>query len=81
MTYRTITSNLADTLPFLRHGAGTPRGPLIGFAEPGHEVVTLDMFDPALPNGNLIVCGMSGSGKTLFAQSLRARSTWRWAGG
>ncbi|HEU5424309.1 MAG TPA: hypothetical protein VFU72_12260, partial [Nitrolancea sp.] len=69
LTYRTITTNLADSLPFLRHSAGTRGGPLIGFSQPGHEVVPLDMFDPALPNGNLIVCGTSGSGKTLFAQT------------
>ncbi|HET8629458.1 MAG TPA: hypothetical protein VFL91_18720, partial [Thermomicrobiales bacterium] len=69
LQYRTITPNLADSLPFLRHGAGTRGGPLIGFARPGREAVTLDLFDPALPNGNLLVCGVGGSGKTLFAQA------------
>jgi hypothetical protein len=69
MAYRTVTTNLADTLPFLPHRAGTRGGPLIGFSHPGHEVVTLDMYDPALDNSNLTCLGISGSGKTMFAQS------------
>jgi len=69
MTYRTVTTNLADTLPFLHHRAGTHGGPLIGFSHPGHEVVTLDMYDPSLDNSNLTCLGISGSGKTMFAQS------------
>ena len=69
MTYRTVTTNLADTLPFLHHRAGTRAGVLIGFSHPGHEVVTLDMYDPALDNSNLTCLGISGSGKTMFAQS------------
>jgi len=69
MTYRTVTTNLADTLPFLHHRAGTRGGPLIGFSHPGHEVVTLDMYDPSLDNSNLTCLGISGSGKTMFAQS------------
>ncbi len=69
MAYRTVTVNLADTLPFLHHRAGTRGGPLIGFSHPGHEVVTLDMYDPSLDNSNLTCLGISGSGKTMFAQS------------
>jgi len=69
MTYRTVTTNLADTLPFLHHRAGTRGGSLIGFSHPGHEVVTLDMYDPSLDNSNLTCLGISGSGKTMFAQS------------
>ncbi|MHB8648046.1 MAG: VirB4 family type IV secretion system protein, partial [Thermomicrobiales bacterium] len=69
MAYRTVTTNLADTLPFLHHRAGTHGGPLIGFSHPGHEVVTLDMYDPSLDNSNLTCLGISGSGKTMFAQS------------
>jgi len=69
MTYRTVTTNLADTLPFLHHRAGTRGGALIGFSHPGHEVVTLDMYDPTLDNSNLTCLGISGSGKTMFAQS------------
>ncbi len=69
LAYRTVTPNLADTLPFLHGRAGTRGGPLIGFAEPGGEVATLDLYDPGLPNGNLLCVGTSGSGKTLFAQS------------
>ncbi len=67
--YRMVTTNLADTLPFLQGRAGTRGGPLIGFADPGHETVTLDPYDPALPNGTLVCLGLGGSGKTLFAQS------------
>ena len=69
MVYRTVTTNLADTLPFLHHRAGTRGGALIAFSHPGHEVVTLDMYDPALDNSNLTCLGISGSGKTMFAQS------------
>ncbi|HEU5422527.1 MAG TPA: hypothetical protein VFU72_03220 [Nitrolancea sp.] len=69
MEYRVVTPNLADTLPFLRHGAGTKGGPLVGFAAPSREAVTLDLLDPGLPNPALVVCGRSGSGKTLFAQA------------
>jgi len=69
MAYRTVTTNLADTMPFIHHRAGTRGGALIGFSHPGHEVVTLDMYDPALDNSNLTCLGISGSGKTMFAQS------------
>ncbi len=69
MTYRTVTTNLADSFPFLHHGAGTPTGALIGFSDQGHEVAMLDMHSPLLPNGNLTCLGWSGSGKTMFAQS------------
>jgi hypothetical protein len=69
LAFRTVTTNLADTLPFLHHRAGTRGGPLVGFADPGGEAATLDLYDPALPNGNLLCVGASGSGKTLFAQS------------
>jgi hypothetical protein len=69
MVYRTVTTNLADTMPFLHHRAGTRGGALIAFSHPGHEVVTLDMYDPALDNSNLTCLGISGSGKTMFAQS------------
>jgi len=69
LTYRTVTTNLADSLPFLHHRAGTRGGPLIGFSNPGHEVVTLNMYDPALDNSNVTCLGVSGSGKTMFAQS------------
>lgn len=69
LAFRTVTTNLADTLPFLHHRAGTRGGPLVGFADPGGEAATLDLYDPALPNGNLLCVGASGSGKTLFAQA------------
>ncbi len=68
-TYRTVTTNLADSLPFLHHRAGTRGGPLIGFSNPGHEVVTLNMYNPALDNSNVTCLGVSGAGKTMFAQS------------
>jgi hypothetical protein len=65
MRYRTVSLNLSHTFPFLHHRAGTPRGPLLGFSEPGHEVVTLDLRDPALTNGNGVILGKQGSGKTM----------------
>ncbi len=68
MTYRSTTLNLSHSFPFLHHRGGTPTGPLLGFSEPGQEVVTLDMRDPALTNGNLVLLGKQGSGKTMTAQ-------------
>jgi len=77
LTYRTVTPNLGDTLPFLHHRAGTRGGALIGFSQPGHEAVTLDPYDPALDNGNLVALGISGSGKTMFAQSFALKQIAR----
>ncbi len=70
LTYRVTTTNLADTFPFLQGRAGTPGGHLLGFARPGREVVTLDLYDPALDNHAALLLGKSGSGKTLAAQAL-----------
>lgn len=70
LEYRVTTTNLADTLPFLQGRAGTPGGHLIGFARPGREAVTLDLFHPGLDNHALLLLGKSGSGKTLAAQAL-----------
>ena len=70
MGYRATSLNLSHTFPFLNHRAGTPGGPLLGFSDPGHEVVTLDLGDPGLTNGNLILTGKQGSGKTMVAQRL-----------
>ncbi len=68
MTYRSTTLNLSHSFPFLHHRAGTKSGPLLGFSEPGHEVVMLDLRDPSLTNGNGLLTGKQGSGKTMTAQ-------------
>ena len=77
LTYRTVTTNLGDTLPFLHHRAGTRGGALVGFSQPGGETVTLDFYDPALDNGNITCLGISGSGKTMFAQSFALKQIAR----
>ncbi len=63
-----ITTNLADTFPFLHHRAGTPTGPLVGFSNPGRELTLLNPWHPGLPNYALAAVGKSGSGKTMFGQ-------------
>ncbi|MDP9353141.1 MAG: hypothetical protein M3P51_16595, partial [Chloroflexota bacterium] len=65
MTYRTTSLNLSHCFPFLHHKAGTPAGPVLGFSEPGHEVVQLDLRDPSLTNGFQTLNGKQGSGKTM----------------
>ncbi len=63
-----ITTNLADTFPFLHHRAGTPTGPLVGFSNPGRELTLLNPWHSGLPNYALAAVGKSGSGKTMFGQ-------------
>ncbi len=63
-----ITTNLADTFPFLHHRAGTPTGPLVGFSNPGRELTLLNPWHAGLPNYALAAVGKSGSGKTMFGQ-------------
>ncbi len=65
-TYRTTSLNLSHCFPFLHHRAGTPTGPVLGFSEPGHELVQLDLRDPALTNGFETLNGKQGSGKTML---------------
>ncbi|MDP9382270.1 MAG: hypothetical protein M3Q29_19445 [Chloroflexota bacterium] len=65
MTYRTTSLNLSHSFPFLHHRAGTASGPLLGSSEPGHQLVQLDLRDPALANGNAVLLGKQGSGKTM----------------
>ena len=68
LAYRAVTGDLGACLPFLHHRAGTAGGILIGYSEPGHEVVTLDLFDRDLSKASLVCCGVGGSGKTMAAQ-------------
>jgi hypothetical protein len=69
MWFPITTANLADTLPFIHHRAGTPGGPLLGFSEPAHEAVQLDMDDPGLLSKTIVVTGKKGSGKTQLVQA------------
>lgn len=65
-----VTTNLADTFPFLHHRAGTPTGPLVGFSNPGRELALLNPWYSGLPNFALAAVGKSGSGKTMFGQGV-----------
>ncbi|MDP9350977.1 MAG: hypothetical protein M3P51_05495 [Chloroflexota bacterium] len=69
-----ITTNLADTFPFLHHRAGTPTGPLVGFSNPGRELTLLNPWHSGLPNYALAAVGKSGSGKTMFGQHMAFHS-------
>ncbi len=69
-----ITTNLADTFPFLHHRAGTPTGPLVGFSNPGRELTLLNPWHSGLPNYALAAVGKSGSGKTMLGQHMALHS-------
>ena len=68
--FRVITTNLADTFPFLHHRAGTQTGTLVGFSNPGRELTLLNPWHAGLPNFALAAVGKSGSGKTVMGQLL-----------
>ncbi len=72
--FRAITTNLADTFPFLHHRAGTPSGMLVGFSNPGREIALLNPWHSAMPNFALAAVGKSGSGKTVFGQKVALHS-------
>ena len=73
-TRRYATGNAADTLPLTGTGCGSPDGIPFAFADPGHTLERLDPYDPEHQNHTLVIAGRSGSGKTMTANILLARS-------
>ena len=65
-----FTRHVADTLPLVASGAGSPHGIPVGFSSPGETVQRLDFWDPAHENHALAINGKSGSGKTLCTIAL-----------
>ena len=68
------TRNAADTVPLVGTGCGSPDGIPFAFADPGRTLERLDPYDPEHANHTLLICGRSGSGKTMTANLLLARA-------
>ncbi len=68
------TVNAADMLPLVGTQCGSPSGVPFAFADPGRTVELLNPYDPEHPNYTLLIAGRSGSGKTMTANVILARS-------
>ena len=68
------TRNAADTVPLVGTGCGSPAGIPFAFTDPGRTLERLDPYDPEHANHTLLICGRSGSGKTMTANLLLARA-------
>jgi len=68
------TRNVGDTVPLLGTSCGSPSGIPFAFAEPGRTLERLNPFDRAHANYTMLINGRSGSGKTLAANVILARS-------
>ena len=67
------TVNAADMLPLVGTKCGSPTGIPFAFADPGRTVELLNLYDEQHPNHTLLICGRSGSGKTMSANVLMSR--------
>ena len=72
-TRKYATRNAADTVPLVGTGCGSPTGVPFAFSDPGRTLERLDPYDPEHANHTLLICGRSGSGKTMTANLLLAR--------
>ena len=68
------TVNAADMLPLVGTQCGSPSGIPFAFADPGRTVELLNLYDEQHPNHTMLIAGRSGSGKTVTANLLMARS-------
>ena len=68
--FRVRSETLGNSMPFLTHSPGMSKGIPLGFSASHNEMVFLDLDHPGL--GNLVMTGLgvTGSGKTQFAQNL-----------
>lgn len=73
-TRKYLTRNVADSLPLLSTGCGSPAGIALGYAQPGRTLERLDPFDEQHENHMLIVNGKSGTGKTMTVNILLIRA-------
>jgi hypothetical protein len=83
-TRRYLSLNVADTLPLVSTGCGSPPSPTwipVGFGAVGRTLEGLDPFDPAHPNHVTLVCGQGGAGKTMLVILLLSRSIAKGATG
>jgi len=67
------TRNAADTVPLVGTACGSPDGVPFAFADPGRTLERLDPYDPEHANHTMLICGRSGSGKTMVANMILAR--------
>ena len=67
------TVNAGDMLPLVGTKCGSPTGIPFAFADPGRTVELLNLYDEQHPNHTLLICGRSGSGKTMSANVLMSR--------
>ena len=72
-TRKYATRNAADTVPLVGTSCGSPTGVPFAFSDPGRTLERLDPYDPEHANHTLLICGRSGSGKTMTANLLFAR--------
>ncbi len=70
-----LTPNASDLVPADMPWTGTRRSPLILLETPYRQLIPYSMFDPELANGNGLIFGMSGSGKTVIAQEILLMGT------
>ena len=80
-TRKYVARNVADTLPLVGTGCGSPEGIPLGFAHPGRTLERLDPFDAEHANHLLLINGKSGTGKTMTTILLVARAMARGATG
>src|SRR4051812_39541950 len=72
-TRKYATRNAADTVPLVGTRCVSPGGIPFAFSDPGRTLERLDPYDPEHANHTLLICGRSGSGKTMTANLLLAR--------
>ena len=70
-----LTPNAADLAPTDMPWTGTRRSPLILFETPYRQLIPYSMFDPEIANGNGLIFGTSGSGKSVLAQEILLMAT------
>jgi len=68
------TRNVGDTVPLLGTGCGSPTGLPFAFADPGRTIERLNPYDEEHANHTLLICGRSGSGKTMTANVILSRA-------
>ena len=78
-TFRTVTRNAADSVPFIATACGSPSGIPFAFAEPGRTVEFLNPFDRAHDNALTNIFAKSGRGKTFTSIQLISAAITRGA--
>jgi hypothetical protein len=69
---RYVTRNVGDTVPLAGTKVGSPTGIPFAFSQPGRTLEFLNPFDRHHNNSTLLVCGESGSGKTVVTLKMIA---------